>query len=91
MACYNCEHLIVNDKKNGVTNGCLYYCSKNKKYINSACDDCEAYSKDYKRETYLNNEIYYNGQHYCNSNSAPLSLQIILIIILIICALIANL
>ena len=89
MACYNCEYLSASDKKEGKTNGCLYYCTKCKKYVNG-CDGCELYSKDYTRRTYENNEIYYNGRHYCNSGDKPLSVYIVIIVILIILALIAN-
>ena len=90
MACYNCKYLVVKDQKSGATNGCLYYCSKHKKYINGAYDNCGDHDTDITRATYENNEIYNNGRHYCNSSNAPLSLQIIVIIILIIFALIAN-
>ena len=61
------------------------------KFINGAYDSCEAYKKDIVRETYENNEIYNNGRHYCNGSDTPLSLQLILIVFLIICAIIANL
>ena len=91
MACYNCKHLEVNNRKDGSTNGCLYYCSKNKTFVNGACDGCDKYSRDSSRKTYTCNEIYNNGRHYTNGSSAPLSLRIVLIIILIILALIANL
>ncbi len=91
MACYNCEHLVAENKKDGTTNGCLYYCSKCKKYINGAYDDCELYSKDVTRETYMNNEIYNNGRHYCDGGNIPLSLQIVLILMLVVFALITNL
>lgn len=90
MACYNCEHLVVENKKDGATNGCLYYCAKTKRYVNGASDGCDAYSKDIDRLSYVNNEIYYNGRHYYNGGNTPLSLKIILIIILIIVALLAN-
>ena len=90
MACYNCEHLVVENKKDGTINGCLYYCSKNKKYVNGAYDCCELYSKDIMRRSSVSNEVYNSGRHYCNGSSIPLSFQIILIIILIIIALIVN-
>lgn len=91
MECYNCEYLNKNDKKEGKINGCIYYCTKMKKYVNGACDSCDAWIKDYSRATYENNDIYNNGRHYSDGSSTPLSLQIILIIVLIIIAAIANL
>ena len=90
MGCYDCAYLDVNNKKEGNTNGCLYYCTKMKQYVNAAYDSCNAYSKDYSRKTYENNEIYNNGKHYYNGSDTPLSLKIILIIILIIMAIICN-
>ncbi len=90
MACYNCEYLVKEDKKEGNINGCLYYCTKAKKYVNGADCGCSEYSKDICRDTTTNNEIYNNGRHYCNGSNLPLSVQIIFIIILIIFALIAN-
>ena len=90
MGCYNCEYLNKEDKKEGKINGCMYYCTKMKKYINGACDGCEAWSKDYKRANYENNEIYNNGRHFSDGSDTPLSLQIMLIIILIIIAIITK-
>ena len=90
MACYNCAYLNTLDKKEGNINGCLYYCSKCKKYVNGTDNGCENYSKDYSRKNYENNEIYNNGRHYHNGSDKPLSVYIILIIILIIMAIIAN-
>ena len=90
MGCYNCAYLNVNNKKEGNTNGCLYYCTKIKKYVNGAYDSCEAYSDDYSRKTYENNEIYNNGKHYYNGSDTPLSIKVFLIIVLIIIAIICN-
>ncbi len=89
MACYNCSYLVVENRKDGSTNGCLYYCTKTKRYVNGACDSCEAFTKASRAE-YINNEIYNNGIHYYNGSNCPLSLKIILIIILAILAIIAN-
>ena len=90
MGCYNCAYLNANDKKCGKTNGCMYYCTKLKKYVNGASDMCESYSKDYSRKDYENNEIYRNGKHYYNGSDTPLPVKILLIIILIIIAIIVN-
>ena len=90
MGCYNCEYLNKNNKKEGNINGYMYYCTKMKKYVNGACDGCEAWSKDYERANYDNNEIYNNGRHFSNDSEIPLSVQIVLIIILIIIAAIVN-
>ena len=34
MGCYNCKYLKMEDKKDGKTNGSVYYCTKLKKKIN---------------------------------------------------------
>lgn len=90
MACYDCKYLNANDKKYGNTNGCLYYCVKCEKYVNGACNGCDAYAKDFERDTYENNEIYNNGRHYYNGSKLSLSVRIIFVIILIILAIIVN-
>ena len=90
MGCYNCTYLDVNNKKDGKTNGCLYYCTKMDKYVNGAFDSCNDYSKDYSRKVYESNEIYNNGRHYYNGSDTPIAIKIIFIIILIIIAIICN-
>ncbi len=90
MGCYNCKYLNKDDKKEGKINGCMYYCTKMKKYVNGASNNCSEYSKDYSRQSYENNEIYNNGRHYFDGSDTPLSVQIVLIIILIIIAIITK-
>ena len=90
MACYNCEYLVAENKKEGNINGCLYYCTKAKKYVNGADNSCDNYNKDICRSTSTSNEIYNNGRHYYNGDNCPLILKIIFILILVIIALIAN-
>lgn len=90
MACYNCEYLVAENKKEGNINGCLYYCTKMKKYVNGTDSGCDLHSKDISRSTSLNNEIYNNGRHYYNGNDFPLSIKVIFIFILVILAIIAN-
>lgn len=88
MACYNCSHLVVENTKNGSINGCLYYCTKTKKYVNGASDSCDSFTRE-NRPSYINNEIYNNGKHYYNGNIS-ISIKVIFIIVLVILALIAN-
>lgn len=90
VMCYNCEYLNSKDTKEGKCNGCLYYCTKNKKYVNGSCDSCGSYSKDILRLTYENNEIYNNGRKYYNGSDTPLSVQVIFVVILIIIVIITN-
>jgi len=45
MGCSRCKYLKEKDKKEGKQLGCLYYCSKMKKYVNgNGC--CSEYSED---------------------------------------------
>ena len=89
MACYNCSHLDMKAKKEGKTNGALYYCDVKKNYGSGSDEGCEAHSKDYKRTSYENDEIYNNGRHFSDSN-IPLSIYIIIALLLGVVALIAS-
>ena len=89
MGCYNCQYLKSENKKDGAINGCVYYCSKIKKYVNGADDGCELYSKDVLRKTYECDEIYNNGRKYIN-DSTSFSTYLVIAIILIIIAIIVN-
>lgn len=89
MGCYNCKYLKMEDRKDGKTNGSVYYCTKLKKYVNGADDGCDDYYKDYGRKTYESNEIYENGRHY-NDDDTSIGTYLFLAIVLGIIALIVN-
>lgn len=89
MGCYNCKYLKMSDRKDGKINGSVYYCTKLKKYVNGAYDDCDNYYKDYARKTYESDLIYENGRHYSNNNTSIETL-IFLAIFLGILAIIVN-
>lgn len=88
MGCYNCGYLDPVQKKYGAVNGCLYYCKKNKTYINAATDNCEEYKNGY-RNNYDNNEIYRNSDDYYD-NDISTEVYLIVLIIMIITGLILG-
>lgn len=67
MGCNSCAYLDPKNKKSGSVDGCLYYCSKKKGYINATSDSCDDYSSAY-RNSYECNEIYRNSSGYCDDN-----------------------
>lgn len=89
MGCYKCKYLKKDNKKAGVINGCLYYCTKIEKYVNGAAEGCDKYYKDYGRKTYEKDEIYNNGKKYYN-DSIPVSTYLIIAFVLTIIAIIVN-
>lgn len=90
MGCNSCKYLKYSDKKDGLVDGSIYYCTKIKKYVNGADDGCDSYHKDYGRKVYEKNEIYNNGRKYYNDNSSNL-VYLFILISLIIIALCINL
>ena len=88
MGCSNCKILKENDKKEGKQLGCLYYCSKMKKYVNGN-DCCSEYSEDYGRNTYKRDKIYRDGIKYSN-DTTEISTYIFILIVLFILGLIFN-
>lgn len=66
-------------------NGCIYYCSKIRTYINGSSDPCNKFEKDYSRKTYINDTIYKNGKSYYN-DPTPIGAYIFILITLIIVA-----
>lgn len=88
MGCYNCAYLDTKTKKSGAVNGCLYYCKKNKTFINAATDNCESHKNSY-RDSYENNEIYRNSEDYYDDDT-PIALYVFILITLIIVGLIMG-
>lgn len=89
MGCYNCKYLVASNKNEGSINGCLYYCTKQKKYVSGASDGCNSYYKDYSRKGYENDEIYHNGVHFSDSN-VSIGTSLFFAIVLFIIAIIVN-
>lgn len=84
MGCCHCRYLYENDKKEGICSGAIYYCSKQKKYVNGIQDSCSEYSKDYSKTIGLSNEIYEEGRKYCNDDRSPMFYLVILVVMLIL-------
>ena len=86
--CYNCKYLDKEKKKQGKVDGNLYYCQKNKAYINAAKDTCPNFSKS-ERRSWENDEIYQDSKKYYD-NDTPLGFYIFILVVLIILGLILN-
>ncbi len=70
--CAGCKHLKINDKKDGIVSGALFYCDLKKEYI-SACDEkCENYNKDDYRTQEEKEKIIKISKDYDND---PLSAE----------------
>lgn len=87
MGCCSCVHLKEDKKSNGKVNGCVYFCSKKKTYVNGAGDACDKYEVDRLRKTHIRDEIYRDGKNYYNDDT-PFSLYLFAAIVLFILGLI---
>ena len=88
MSCSSCGYLETSKKKNGGCSGCIYYCSKNKSYVNGSNGSCNNYKSSY-RTNYECNKIYDDGKYYCN-DTTPVWFYLVILITLIIFELIFN-
>lgn len=89
MGCCHCRYLLENNKLEGRCLGALYYCSKQKRYVNGTKDECDKYLRDYCKTAVISNEIYANGRNYCNDDKSPM-FYLFILIVMIILALIIN-
>ena len=80
--CYNCSNLDPKKKSNGKLDGCLYFCKKNKCFINAAKDGCDKWNKADRKSSEID-EIYENGNRYYNDDK-PIGFYIVLLILVII-------
>lgn len=69
--CCSCKYLDEKKKKDGKVSGSIYFCSKNKKFVNGKDDCCKAYSKHPLRKSHISNEIYRNGKKFYNDDTSP--------------------
>lgn len=84
MGCCHCRYLCENNKLEGRCSGAIYYCSKQKKYVNGAKDGCDLYLKDYCKTLVTSNEIYDNGRNYYDDDKSPMFYLFILRVMLIV-------
>lgn len=89
MSCSSCGYLETSKKKNGGSSGCIYYCSKNKCYVNGCNNSCNNYKSSY-RPNYECNRIYNEGKSYCD-DTAPISFYLVILIGLVLLGLILKL
>lgn len=88
MNCYNCANLDPEKKKAGKVAGNLYFCKKNKVYVNAAKTTCEHYEKSYRQKD-QDSDIYEDSKEYYD-NDTPISFYIVILIALIIIGLIMG-
>ncbi len=81
--CFNCDNLDPKKKAAGKVSGNLYYCKKNKTYINPIMKACDKYKLTEKRKEKENEEIKNDGKNYYN-DTTPVGLLVAVFIILII-------
>lgn len=89
MGCSGCRFLDTKKKKEGKVNGAVYFCSKQKKFINGANDACDSYKVDPFRKAYERDEIYKDGKKFYDDDR-PLSSYIFILIIIILLAIILK-
>jgi len=86
--CYKCKNLDVKKKAAGEESGFIYYCKKQKKYVNPVSPGCDKF-EDGKRDYYEDKEVLQNGKDYSN-DTKPWSFYLIVFIILVILGLILG-
>ena len=84
MSCSSCKYLDENNKKNGCSGGCKYYCSKIKSYVNGSNNSCKEFQTSYSRTSYICNKIYEEGEEYSDDSISVGGYLFILIILIII-------
>ena len=80
--CYNCQHLDPEKKNKGKVDGALYFCKKNKTFVNAAHDGCEKWEKA-DRKSYINDELYDDSKKYYNDDK-PLGFYLFILAVVII-------
>lgn len=83
MSCSSCKYLDENNKKNGCSSGCKYYCSKIETYVNGSNNSCNEFEKSYSRNSYICNKIYEEGEIYSDDTTSIEGYLFILIILII--------
>lgn len=86
--CYNCKNLDTSKKKPGAYDGCLYYCKKNKMFVNPAKYVCANYTKG-DRDYLKDDKIYEDGKKYYD-DATPIWVYAIILVILLVLGLILG-
>lgn len=87
--CCSCDNLDQKKNKAGKANGNLYYCKKQKTFINAKSEGCDKFERAYKRKAWEIDELYKEGKLYDNDNT-PIGIYIVILIALIIVGLIMG-
>lgn len=84
--CCSCSNLDTKNKKAGKANGTIYFCKKQKKFVNPTSTGCDKFERS-KRLSHEIDEIYKEGKLYSNDTTS-MGVYIIILITLIIVGLI---
>ena len=88
--CSDCDFLNTSKKKEGSIDGCLYECSKNKKFVGGNMEACDKFEKSWSRKYYENNELYDQGRRYSDKAKGSIAFIYILLVILVILAFVLS-
>ena len=88
MSCSSCDFLDTSKKNEGANSGCIYYCKKNKCFVNGCSSSCNNYKSSF-RSNYECSRIYNEGKSY-SDDTTPISFYLIILIGLVILGLIMN-
>ena len=88
MSCSSCAYLDESKKKDGVCSGCIYYCKKNKCFVNGCNSSCNEYKSSF-RSNYECSKIYDEGKSY-SDDTTPVSFYLVILVVLVILGLIMN-
>ena len=86
--CYNCSNLDTKKKSNGKLDGCLYFCKKNKCFVNAAKDGCPKWNKSDRKPTEID-EIYNNSKRYYNDDK-PITFYVFLLILVLLLIIVCS-
>lgn len=90
MGCCNCKFLEENNVKNGNVSGCSYYCKKCNCYVTGNSNGCDKFSYNYCRNSYIADNIYYNGTKYYDDDT-PVSFYLFILFILLLLLIVKSL
>ena len=81
--CSNCKYLDLNDKKEGVVGGAIYYCKLKKQYVYATDKPCAGIEKDNKRDKDTINKIIDESEKFDDIPLSPTAIFIIIFILII--------
>lgn len=83
--CSECMNLDINDKYEGYSNGCIYYCKKRRMYVDAIRSHCDDFNKTSRSKSDIET-IIQGSKDYCDARCSVgfYNFAIIVLIILFI-------